>query len=546
MPTGSGKSPLIAQLASDTVTRWKGRVLCLAHRKELLQQNAEKLHFFAPDLDYGLYSAGLKSRDTQHSVIFAGIQSVYHRAEELGHFDIVIVDEAHLIPPEGEGMYQTYLQVAKAINPNLRVIGMTATPYRMKTGTICTDEGILNEVCYEAPIVPLVNQGFLTKLVSRAGAEEAEINTLGVKTIGGEFHSAELEVRATEPSVVKAAVREILNLTKKRSKVLLFCSGVSHARAVERLLANHPHMGQAATIVGETPSEKRSHLLSLYREGHIKFLVNVGVYTEGLDVPDIDCIVLLRPTQSTGLYVQMVGRGLRVAEGKKDCMILDYGGNVLRHGPIDEINISRVMRDRTQRTGEEEIVAKKCPSCSHLISAGYGTCPYCGFEFPLPDLELDREASDEEIIGDGKRKIEWCKVTNVSYELWRKSSGKPGPPTLRVNYNISFYQSISEWVCIEHEAGSYPWKKARKWWRDRVRQVGVLEGHLLPVTVAGAMDYIQRHGLKEPARIYVKFARNRDEFNRIEDFEFPLNTGELLSDINENLVEPNQDVEVPF
>ena len=143
-PTGTGKSIIIAQIVSDAVQQWSGRVLILAHVKELLEQNADKIRVLCPDLDIGVYSAGLNSRDTDHSVIVAGIQSIYKRACELGTFDLIIVDECHLLAPDGEGMYRTFLSDAKVVNPNLRVIGLTATPFRMKGGQICKPENLLN------------------------------------------------------------------------------------------------------------------------------------------------------------------------------------------------------------------------------------------------------------------------------------------------------------------------------------------------------------------------------------------------------------------
>jgi DNA repair protein RadD len=161
LPTASGKSGIIAQLVADAVRSWGGRVLVLAHVKELLEQNAEKVRLLCPEVPIGVYSAGLKRRDTDEPAIVAGIQSVYKRACELDAFDLVIVDEAHLIAPDGEGMYRQFLADAKVVNPRLRVIGLTATPFRMKSGMICAPENILNQVCYEAGVRELIRDGYL-------------------------------------------------------------------------------------------------------------------------------------------------------------------------------------------------------------------------------------------------------------------------------------------------------------------------------------------------------------------------------------------------
>ena len=138
----------------------------------------------------GVYSAGLNSRDTRESVIVAGIQSVYSKACDLGRFDLVIVDECHLIAPDGEGMYRTFLKDMKVINPNVRLIGLTATPFRLKGGAICKPENLLNEVCYEAGLKEMIAQGYLSPLVSRAGHAEADLSS--VHTRAGEFVQDEL------------------------------------------------------------------------------------------------------------------------------------------------------------------------------------------------------------------------------------------------------------------------------------------------------------------------------------------------------------------
>ena len=169
LPTGTGKSLVLAQIAKDAVEKWNGRVLILAHVKELLEQNAYKIRKLCPELKIGIYSAGLKSRDTAEQVIVAGIQSVYNKACELDAFDLVIVDEAHLISSEGDGMYRTFLADMKVINPHVRVIGLTATPFRLKGGLICKPENILNEICYEAGLKEMIQQGYLSPLISRAG-----------------------------------------------------------------------------------------------------------------------------------------------------------------------------------------------------------------------------------------------------------------------------------------------------------------------------------------------------------------------------------------
>ena len=210
IPTAGGKTPVMSTICCDAVEKWGGRVLVLAHVKELLQQTAKTLRQVAPNLDVGIYSAGLNSRDTDHAIIVAGIQSVYRRAGELDAFDLVMVDEAHLIPPSGEGMYQQFLAEAKVVNPNVRFIGLTATPYRMSSGIICGPEGekLLNHICYEVGVKELIAQGYLCPLRSRAGKVKANLDNLHIR--GGEFIASEVEATMDCYTLVSSACDEIV------------------------------------------------------------------------------------------------------------------------------------------------------------------------------------------------------------------------------------------------------------------------------------------------------------------------------------------------
>jgi len=232
IPTAGGKTPVMATVCKDAVGRWEGRVLIVAHVKELLEQAVEKLRLVAPEMwhQVGVYSAGLERRDRDHPIIVAGVQSVYRRARELGRFDLVLIDEAHMVPPDGEGMYRTFLADAKAVNPNVRLIGLTATPFRMTTGTICSPENLLNHVCYEVSVRELIVQGYLCPLVAKGTRED--LDTSGLHVRAGEFVADEVEALMDQTQRVEAACAEIVEQTRERKSILVFASGVQHARHV--------------------------------------------------------------------------------------------------------------------------------------------------------------------------------------------------------------------------------------------------------------------------------------------------------------------------
>ncbi|MCL2623488.1 MAG: DEAD/DEAH box helicase [Planctomycetaceae bacterium] len=314
LPTASGKTPLLATICSDAVKRWNGRVLILAHVKELLQQAADKLQLICPDVKVGVYSAGLKSREIDAPVIVAGIQSVYKRACELDRFDLILVDEAHLLPPDGEGMYQTFLKDAKVVNPHVRLIGLTATPYRLKSGILVGSDCLLNEICYEIGIKELIEQGFLCPLKSKSGRQKVDCSDLHVRA--GEFVASEVDELINTPEHVLAACREIISKTQDRNSVLIFAASVDHAKNIKVTIETLTN-GECGLVTGDTPSDERERILRRFKgevfakdllggeTKPLKYLANVNVLTTGFDSPNIDCVVLLRPTASPGLYYQM-------------------------------------------------------------------------------------------------------------------------------------------------------------------------------------------------------------------------------------------------
>jgi DNA repair protein RadD len=458
LPTAAGKTHVIATICRDAVQTWHGRVLILAHVRELLEQAVEKLHAIAPDLPVGLYSAGLKRRDLGYAVTVAGIQSVYQKAADIGAVDLVIVDESHLIPPDGEGMYRTLLAALKEINPLVRVIGLTATPFRMKSGLICAPENILNHVCFEIGVRELIVQGYLCGLRTKASSQDPDYDQLHVR--GGEYVAGEVESLMDADNLVLSACREIVTQTADRHSVLIFASGVRHGMHIAQVLQTRYQI-ECGFVCGDTLPFERDDTLRRFRDGQLKYLCNVNVLTTGFDAPNIDCVALLRPTLSPGLYYQMVGRGFRLHAGKTDCLVLDFGGNVLRHGPVDQL---RIDRDPGKGTGEPPV--KMCPQCRTLVATGYANCPECGHTFPpRQQTKHEANAATEGILSDQIERIEYD-ITDVYYAVHTKRDAAPDAPrSMRVDYRVSLNEYVSEWVCFEHEG--YPRAKAEQWWRRR-------------------------------------------------------------------------------
>lgn len=501
IPTAGGKTPVMAAICKDAVGRWNGRVLILAHVKELLEQTADKLRAVCPEVRFGIHSAGLKRRDMSQPVIVAGIQSVYRQACDFEPFDLVLVDEAHLIPPEGDGMYRQFLADARIVNPHLRVVGFTATPFRLKTGPICTPDGILNRICYEVSVRELIVQGYLCPLVSKAGIVRADFDRLHVRA--GEFAADETEDMMDSDRLVEAACEEMVGSTRDRHAVLIFASGIRHGRHIVQVL-REKHNIECGFVAGETPAAERDTILGRFRRGELKFLCNVNVLTTGFDAPHIDCVVLLRPTMSPGLYYQMVGRGFRLHPGKTNCLVLDFGGNVLRHGPVDQVQV----RERTAGSGEPP--AKECPECHSVIAAGYARCPFCGHEFPPPQrTRHDAKASEAGILS-GQVTMTRYVVQDVFYSVHtRRGAGDDAPRSMRVDYKVGWHDYKSEWICFEHDG--YARQKAVAWWKRRSIEP-------VPDTAEEAVRIARMGGVAETLAIVVRSVAG-EKYDRIVGYE---------------------------
>ena len=531
----TGKSLVLAQIAKDSVEKWNGRVLILAHVKELLEQNADKIRKLCPELKIGIYSAGLRSRDATEQVIVAGIQSVYNKACELDAFDLVIVDEAHLISSEGDGMYRTFLADMKVINPHVRVIGLTATPFRLKGGLICKPENILNEICYEAGLKEMIQQGYLSPLISRAGRAEANLANLHIR--GGEFISDEVAAAMDNDALVTSACREIVELTRDRKSVLIFTASVDHCKHVAEKIQAFSGK-ECAIVTGDTSPAERAEIIARFKGEFIpadlfgtpkpplKFLANVNVLTCGFDAPNTDCVVMLRPTNSPGLLIQCAGRGTRLSPetGKSSCLFLDYGGNILRHGPLDMI---KVKEPGSGKGGDAP--AKKCPQCLALIHAGYTACPECGYVFPPKESndKMTQTASSAGVIS-GQVDYTDYEVLDVYYCVHEKRGADPdAPKTMRVDYQVGFNEFKSEWVCPEHTG--YARGKFEKWWHERAAL-----GCPMPRSAREAVSLANEGLLAAPESITVKTIAG-ERFERI--------TGWRLKE-RPVMREPGEDLEV--
>lgn len=449
IPTGGGKTLICCEFIDAYCTiKPKARILILSHVKEILEQNYDELVDYYGDFMVGIYSAGLGSKEIRRITV-AGIQSIYNT--DFTNWDLVIIDECHLITINQTGMYRKFLA---RIDANF--VGLTATPFRLGHGYLHRGDGALfNDLCYDLTSMTnfnrLVEEGYLTRLISKGTI--LRLSSDGLHKRGGDFIPKELSDRFDNQDTNEAAVDEIIEYGANYKKWLIFAIDIAHAEHITELLNERGI--PTLCVHSKMEGSRDDAVFEFKRSNKFRAMVNVNILTTGFDVPSIDLIAMLRHTESPVLHVQAIGRGLRIADGKDHCLVLDFVGNTKRLGPINDV---LVKQKRVGEPGSGDAPVKECPACMALVHPKLKFCDVCGHEFVFK-IKVEASAGTEEIVRTNQ--VEWWDVDSVRYNIHRKF-GKPD--SLKVTYMVGVKQ-VCEWICLEH--GGYPAHNAHNWIRFR-------------------------------------------------------------------------------
>lgn len=517
LPTGTGKSVIVASFIKRVLQTWPNqRVMMLTHVKELIAQNASKLQAVWPTAPIGVHSAGLKSRDTLNPIIFGGVQSVSKTIEKaekdgfefagctnpFGHRDLVIIDEAHLFSPKEGTQYQYIIGELKKVNPNIKVIGLTATPYRLGQGML-TDDGFFTDICYDISGVEafnrLISEGFLAPLIPRATTTQVDVSNVGMSA--GDFNRKQLQNAVDKDEITYNALKEACELGYDRKCWMIFASGVDHCEHIAAMLET---FGISATFVhSKIKAKERDRRLEDFKAGVYQAIVGFRVLTTGFDHPPIDLIIDLYPTVSPGMHVQKYGRGTRPCEGKENCLVLDFAGNTKRLGPIND---PVLPRKKGKGGGGGDAPVRICDTCGVYNHASARFCISCNTEFSFQS-KLTASAGTNELIKSHVPQVEYLDVQKVIYNLHQKKNRQgvhTSPPSIKVSYFCGL-QMFNEWVCLEHSG--FAGKKARDWWRQRHEEEP-------PPTTYEALQKTSQ--LRTPAKIRVHLNKKHPEILGVE------------------------------
>jgi len=474
LPTGSGKSLVLA----GVLQRLNADALVLTHVAELLEQNSKALRRVAPNMEQSFFVAKLKEKNPNARVVFGSVQSV---SRSLPLFRkprrYLFIDEAHLCPRKSGAMYaQVFAHFMGA-----QRTGLTATPKRLDgSGSLIDgDDAWFSHIAHEIDVRLLIKRGFLLPLTGVVAEMQADLS--GVGSRGGDYiaEQAAAAVQATLP--LPAAVAKACRYARKRRSWLVFAAGVDHAHEIAAELTAQGISN--VVVTGKTDDDARAHAIASFRAGDVRALVNVGVLTTGFDAPGTDCIISMRPTQSDVLWQQILGRGMRlgVAESgeKKNCLLLDFVGNLERLGGVGAVSETYDMRT------PEAVAAARAATEGNRKKVK-----------PRDRPELFDPSSEDPMRNGSSFEAEVQHIDGFVIPSRRF----PGTNLLILTYELEDAQGrafvAKEFLCVEYKGGAL--HLARRWFARRG-----LTGSQVPTNAREALALVRV--LEEPTEVIVRY-----------------------------------------
>lgn len=481
IPTGAGKTHIMGLFFQKYLKENPDHQLTvLSHTQDILEQDYNTLHQYFPAFDIGLYSAGLGSKETGQITV-AGIQSAIKAPEKFRWTNLFMIDEAHSVNHKKAGSYRTLLDSSFG-----RITGMSATVFRSGHGYIYRGPTALfnNLACDYTSLTEfnkLVHEGYLCKLISVE--PELHLDSKGVKKTADDYNIKALSKEHNKDDITKAAIKECLYYGKLRKKWLVFAIDIEHADQINKLLNE---AGIDSKVLHSRMREDRGYVVDQFKHHKLRALVSVGMITTGFDAPNVDLIVMLRPTLSAVLHVQMLGRGLRVAPNKENCLVLDFAGNLSELGPINNVQVPNPKLKLINR----EPPTKTCPECRTITYPQAKVCESCGHVFEFKTRLSSQANEAPAMAGLGEKTTKWLKVDSVSYNRHSKIGS---PDSIRVVYQCGI-RIIHDWICPDHSG--FAGRKAIHMLRVR--------GYMGPYSTNAVLKNCEQ--LKVPKSILVDFS----------------------------------------
>jgi DNA repair protein RadD len=481
-PCSAGKTIIFSKIIQRLLRENSSfRALILVDREILVSQSADKLRSVAPELglSIGIVCASVSARkDFGLPVTVASRQSLINRLGEFPPVQLVIVDEAHLMAcPTMEkpapDQYAAIISKLREYNPHMRLLGCTASPYRLGAGYIYGDRNKPGTMPYFETVdstittMELLAGGYIAPLTGMAAVNTQYAEDLtNVNMVAGEYNLGQLSDMMCKAVHLQSCVDAWEKYADGRKKGLVFCTSIEHSEKVAETFRNN---GITACAIHSklSPIELSVRMQEL-KTGGMQVFTSVAKLTTGFDVPDIDCIVMARPTKSTALYQQAIGRGQRLSPDKTNCLVIDLTGCTTDFGTdMDNLRVQIPYGD-----GGGEAPKKICPGengdgsvCGQSVHASLRYCPHCNFSFPVTELMESALGTMKKVEFNKLPEPEEWDVTSVSYSV--HFSKKTEKDLIKVTYECGQFNKFYEWVCLPDFYEGYAVTKAQAWWQER-------------------------------------------------------------------------------
>lgn len=502
MPTGTGKSIVIARFSQRALQEYpQTTILCLTHVKELIEQNAKKLAQVWPGAPVGIYSAGLKRKDAWRPIMFGGVKSVFNNIAAFGRVDLLLIDECHLLSPEAETVYQQVIKYLLAVNPHMKIVGFTATEYRQRQGSLInkpTDyvenaTALFTDIAVDMTSPEwwrwFIARNYLVQPISRSTQTRFKLANVGMS--GGDFNQAAMQREVDKADLNMRVCQEALAIGSNRRRMLAFCSGVEHSDHIAECFTR---LGwPVLSVHSKLDPDERDKRIAMLKAGAIWGVTNNNILTTGFDDPEVDYLPMLRATTSTSLWVQMVGRGTRPYEGKYNCLVPDFAGNIERLGPVND-----PKKPKQAGKGDGEAPVKICEQCGCYNHASVRVCAYCGAAFDMrPRIAL--HASEADIFRGDQPEYKNFSVQRVFFHAHTaKASGRA---SVRVSFHCGS-KSFNEY--FNFEGKPYQLHCAHQFWRRFV-------GDTMPKSNDEALELLRVSPINVPDQITVHINKEYPE-----------------------------------
>lgn len=494
MVMGLGKSFTSFSFIKETILRKPtAKFHFVVNRKELLEQMERELITMFPAHWIGVYTGGRK-KVVGRAITVGTIQSLVRAKLSV---DVVILDEVHNLSSDNDSQYKKYLKQCAELNPHLKVLGMSATPFRADGLIYGKKNSLFDSITYEKDLKWALANGML--VIPRMKKPEEQFDTENLNIVRGDFDQKQIESLSNDLDKIKAQVKDALPRLEGRKKVVWACTCIKHAEDLAQILRDESE----DAVAYHSKTEDRSGVMTKWKSSgrHLTF---ISIIKEGFDFPPIDAVCLCCPTRSPVKYMQIAGRALRLYEGKEDALILDYGAVVENCGPLDNPRIPK-KGEKNSKLPDMTF----CPQCLEYISKLVPQCPCCGFQIPKVEIISDRtknlltrHSNSFDILSSDRVRSAWVKIKDVVLEDYTTSSGKPSTKIKYIPDNAVAVPIVE--YCVWDNAFT------NKMAFEKLKKIGV---------TAFKQDQIRNQKPKVPSYIKVVF----EKFPRVEEVKYDEN-----------------------